>query len=412
MSFIPSLDNPFDFYLLGLNSFIGISTSSVLALYITYIFGPLQGVFAHIGLALGQTFITHCVLNSELDVLKTWIKYFPWLCFFNFGTCSLLLRESFKQTKWAGTQSMKFQFANPNAGDRGAQSFMNQPVSFSQQNIFGALCYISIFFVQTLSNPFTLFGNMHVPIYTANFLSYSFLFLGTLMINLAGMGLLLVGIEYIMGKLPFYQYSSVSQVVEMSLKFGVIGLLVFNPGLYPWKQHTFYSNHEDLPEELYQPELIGETKGQGLPLKHAIPDRHINIVLAKRKTVRPWLLTTDLAQSSKFASLRNQKRKFYKLATADIYNVDPENPERSNSPWMSSDMANSRTGYPIWLNKYVRPSFLYPRKGRPVDSNTEFQSEDSAIEFANDYRKKKGMTSPVRTSLEYILKKRKRAPLI
>ena len=147
----------------------------------------------------------------------------------------------------------------------------------------------------------------------------------------------------------------------MALKICVITLLVGSAGMYPWKRHLVYLQSGHIPAKLYKQRKRGQAKGKGQRLKRLVPNRRVKVMEMRKRYMFPWVTTKQLAQTSAYSTLRDERRVLIQRANDTIYNVDAENPGRDNFArrWFQ----NSRASKPMWLDKNVRPLFLYTRTG-------------------------------------------------
>lgn len=352
---------PSDFFLSGANNLVGISVSTLLALYISLLITPLYGMFALFGIALGQTFFASVIVTGATEIATFWFNISPLLVILNWVNCGYVL-----QLPWKNTNNGQLAL-NTGRFDSFRQSIIPKNTNTRQQlQAFGL--YSSLFFAQTLCHATTMFGTQSTvyalpPTIETSGVNLVFFFLGTfgsnLLITVACALLILLSIQLLSTRTT---ETKNLLACGIALKICVITLLVGSAGMYPWKRHLVYLQSGHIPTKLYKQRKRGQAKGKGQRLKRLVPNRRVKVMEMRKRYMFPWVTTKQLAQTSAYATLRDERRILVQRANETVYNVDAENPGRENFArrWFQ----NSRASKPMWLDKNVRPLFLYTRTGR------------------------------------------------
>nr|AID67889.1 hypothetical chloroplast RF1 [prasinophyte sp. MBIC10622] len=352
---------PSEFFLSGANSLAGISVSTLLALYISLLTTPLYGVFALFGIALGQTFFASIIVTGATEIATFWFNISPFLVVLNWINCGYVL-----QLPWKNTNNGQLAL-NTGQFDVLRQS-INPPNQNTRQLLQAFGLYSSLFFVQTLCHSTTMFGTQSTvytlpPIIETSSINLFFFFAGTFFSNLllttVSALLVLLGIQLLSTRTT---ETKNLLACGIALKICVITLLVGSAGMYPWRRHLVYLQSGHIPTKLYKQRKRGQAKGKGQRLKRLVPNRRVKVMEMRKRYMFPWVTTKQLAQTSAYATLRDERRILVQRANETVYNVDAENPERGSFArrWFQ----NSRASKPMWLDKNVRPLFLYTRTGR------------------------------------------------
>ena len=351
---------PYDFFLSGINSLAGISVSTLLAIYIALLITPIYGIFAILGIAIGQTCFAVVLTTGATEVATLWFKLSPLLVVLNWINCGYVL-----QLPWKTTNNGQLAL-NTTRFENFRKSLI--PSNVNTRNQIQALAlYSSLFFCQTLSHSTTMFGTQSTvyslpPLIETSTISLFLFFIGTLLSNTLitftiGM-LILLGIQVLSTRTT---EAKNLLACGMALKICVITLLVGSAGMYPWKRHLVYLQSGHIPAKLYKQRKRGQAKGKGQRLKRLVPNRRVKVMEMRKRYMFPWVTTKQLAQTSAYSTLRDERRVLIQRANDTIYNVNAENPGRDNFArrWFQ----NSRASKPMWLDKNVRPLFLYTRTG-------------------------------------------------